>query len=160
MRPKISNKKTEAEEGFAMLKTQREERNKTDARSGGGGALAPGSELRAGLRRRGRQVFGGTGNGGRAEGEEGMGTAAPRSGSQKTPEGKRVVARNVWRTGSAAYSERMGSDDGGVETFGDRQRESGGGMESSGVAEEEKREGTAVPRRRSKRPPKSMGVVG
>lgn len=63
-------------------------------------------------------------NDGVAEGEEGTGTGAPRRGLHRTPENLNVVQRDIWRRGSAARTERTRTDDVGIQTFVDQQRES------------------------------------
>lgn len=77
--------------------------------------------------------------------KEVRGTAAPRCGSQRTPEGVSVVERDVWRKSGAACSERTTSDIVGIEAFVDRIRESTGRVKNSGVIEGEGRVGTAAP---------------
>lgn len=64
-------------------------------------------------------------------GEEGARKAAARCGSQGTPKNMRVVARHVWRKGSAACLDRTKSGSAGIEAFVDWQRETSGGAETA-----------------------------
>lgn len=117
---KVENKSTAGKGSFVRRRTQRKDTNKVEAKSGGGGARAQRSGLRAVLRRGIGQASVGNRYGGMAEREQIVRTAAPRTGSQGTPERMCVVGRNVRRRGTAACSERTRSDDVRIEAFVDR----------------------------------------
>lgn len=160
MPPKTANRSSEAEDGYAMRKTQRADRSLAWATSDGEESRTPRTGLLAGLRERIRQGTAGIGDGEVTQGEENARTAATRRGSQGTSEGMPVVEKYVRRRCSVAYSEPTRSDKLRIEAFMHLQRESRERIENGGVAESEEVVGRAAPRRGSKGTPEAMRVVG
>lgn len=88
-----------------------------------------------------------------------MRMAAPRGGSQETPDDMRVIQSIRWRRGSAPSPERTKSSNAGIRALFNGQKESSGEIRNARVAEGAERVGMAWPRCGSMRTPEGMRVV-
>lgn len=159
MPSKTMNRSNGSEAGWQTRSLQRVVNSKAGARSSAGEAYAPNSGLRVGLARRRQQRNEGTGNGGVAEGNESVKTAAGRRGSQEVPEGMDVIRLSLSRRGSAPSSKRTRSHKVEMEALLAQQRGSTGRIGNGGVTKSKENSGTVGPRRGSEKTPESVRVV-
>lgn len=135
--------------------TTMEQKSKA-ARRSGGEAWAPRSMLRLDLQEVRRWGSKGRANDEVAKKSKITRKALPRLGSHGTPEGMRVVEKDVWRKGSTACLERTRSDSTRMRPVVDRKRDSSGRVGSGGVAGGEESVEIARPWRGSKRKPEGI----